>query len=156
MKSMILSAVMVLVSSAAFAADIEISNPHVFAPIKGTNTTAGFGTIKNTSKSEVTVKIVEAKPFKAVELHESSEKNGRMTMTKMEMYKIQAGQTLELKPGGNHIMLFDATKPVQEKQTIAIKLMVNDKEQTVNFPVISRMSKEAKPEEKKEEGHHHH
>ncbi|WP_413581632.1 copper chaperone PCu(A)C [Bdellovibrio sp. HCB288] len=156
MKSMILSAVMVLVSSAALAADIEISNPHVFVPLKGTNTTAGFGTIKNTSKNEVTVKVVEAKPFKAVELHESSEKNGRMTMSKMEMYKIPAGQTLELKPGGNHIMLFDATKPVEEKQTIAIKLMVNDKEQTVNFPVISRLTKETKKEEKKEEGHHHH
>lgn len=155
MKSMILSAVMILVSSAALAADIEISNPHVFVPLKGTNTTAGFGTIKNTTKSEVTIKVVDAAPFKAVELHESSEKNGRMTMSKMETIKIAAGKTFELKPGGNHIMLFDATKPVEEKQTVAIKLLVNDKEQTVNFPVVSRLSKETKTEEKKEEHHHH-
>lgn len=155
MKSMILSAVMVLVSSAALAADIELSNPHVFVPLKGTNTTAGFGTIKNTTKSEVVVKVVSATPFKAVELHESSEKNGRMTMSKMETIKIAAGQTFELKPGGNHIMLFDATKPVEEKQTVAIKLLVNDKEQTVNFPVVTRMSKETKTEDKKEEHHQH-
>lgn len=154
MKSMILSAVMVLVSSVAMAADIEITNARVFAPIKGTNTTAGFGTIKNTTKSEVTVKVVEAKPFKAVELHESSEKNGRMTMAKMETIKIAAGQTFELKPGGHHIMLFDAEKPVEEKQTVAIKLMVNNKEQTLQFPVVSRASKEATPEKKDEHAHH--
>ncbi|WP_413557113.1 copper chaperone PCu(A)C [Bdellovibrio sp. HCB209] len=155
MKSMILSAVMVLVSSAALAADIEITNARIFVPIKGTNTTAGFGTIKNTTKSEVSIKVVEAKPFKAVELHESSEKNGRMTMAKMETIKIAAGQSFELKPGGHHIMLFDAEKPVEEKQSIAIKLMVNNKEQTVNFPVVSRLTKEA-PADKKEEAHHHH
>ncbi|MBO9667199.1 MAG: copper chaperone PCu(A)C [Bdellovibrio sp.] len=148
MKAILIS-IMAMISIAAQAADIEIKNPRIFAPIEGTNTTAGYGTIKNTSKKEVIIKAVEVQPFKAIELHQTSEKDGRMSMQKMEEIKIPAGKEFDLAPGGNHIMLFDATKAVKEKETLTVKLTVNGKEQTFQFPVVARIQKQ-------EEHHHHH
>lgn len=146
MKSLL--ALIVLAGSTAFAADITLTNAKIFAPIQGSNTTAGYGVIKNTSKKAVTIKAVEAKPFTAIELHETKEKDGRMSMQKMEQITLEPGKEFELKQGGNHIMLFDATSKVEANQKIKVKLLVNNKEENFEIPVVPR-------NENKEEHHHH-
>ncbi|MGE5087352.1 MAG: copper chaperone PCu(A)C, partial [Bacillota bacterium] len=100
MKSLL--TLLILAGSTAFAADITITNAKIFAPIQGTNTTAGYGVIKNTSQKTVTIKAIEAKPFTAIELHETKEKDGRMSMQKMEQITLEPGKEFELKQGGNH------------------------------------------------------
>lgn len=138
----ILLSLIMVISSMAFAKDvapvIEITQARVFAPMKGSNTTAGYGTIKNLSTKEVIVKVTGASPFKAVEAHETKEKAGKMAMEKVVSFKIPAQGTLELKPGGNHIMLFDATREVKAGEELTIAFDVDGQVVNMKFKVESR------------------
>ncbi len=129
-------------------ASLEVSQARVFVPMKGSNATGGYGVFKNTSKEKITVKIEKADGFKAVELHESLEKDGRMSMQKIASLDIQPGASFELKPGGHHIMLFDSTKAVKAGDVVPVTFKVNNKDQKVDFKFEDRVAKE--------EHHHHH
>lgn len=129
-------------ASLAFAKDItppiEVTQAKIFAPMKGASVTAGYAVIKNLSVKEVVLKVTKADPFKAVETHETKEKSGKMAMEKVASFKIPSLGSLELKPGGNHIMLFDATRDVKAGETILIRLDVDGKPVDIPFKVESR------------------
>lgn len=128
---------------------LTISDARIFAPIKGTNATAGYGTIKNDGAKSVTVVIGTVDGFKATELHETSEKDGKMKMSKVENVVINSKQSFEMKPGGHHIMLFDATREIKDGDKLAVQFLVNGKKESYDFKVVPRV-------EKTEEHHHHH
>lgn len=130
-------------------ADVSVSDARIFAPIKGSNATAGYGKFTNETDKPVKFVIEKAEPFKAVELHETLEKDGRMAMQKVEEVSIPAHQSLELKPGGQHIMLFDAGREVKTNETLKVTFKVNGKSQSFDFKVIPRS-------ETSSEEHHHH
>lgn len=41
------------------------------------------------------------------EMHESAMKDGMMQMSPLQKVALQSGKSVEFKPGGNHVMLFD-------------------------------------------------
>ncbi len=58
-----------------------------------------------------------------VEIHESKLENGMMVMTELRAGQpLPAGQKVELKPGGNHIMLLGLTEPLATGQTVDLTL----------------------------------
>nr|BFD68344.1 copper chaperone PCu(A)C [Bdellovibrio sp. HAGR004] len=152
MKMMTLAALALAFSPVAFAAketknSLNIIEARIFAPLKGSSATAGYGTFTNTTGKEVAVTIEKVEPFKAVEMHETIEKEGRMAMQKVEKLTIPAKGSVDLKPGGNHIMLFDPIREVKADETLKVTFKVNGKSETYDFKVIPRV---------KPEGHHHH
>lgn len=117
---------------------IEVKEAQIFAPLKGTNATAGYGKIHNLSDKEVTLKIVKADSFKAVETHVTKEKDGHMAMEKVESFKIPAKGSLELKQGGNHIMLFDATREFKAGEELNVQFTVDGKAVETKFKIVNR------------------
>ena len=128
-----------VMAQAKMAPDIEISEARIFLPVKGSNATAGYGVLKNISKKSITVEVVSAVPFKAIELHETLEKDGRMSMQKINQITIAPNQIFELKPGGHHIMLFDASQDLKKDQMVSLVMKINNKEQKFNFKVVPRV-----------------
>lgn len=124
-------------TSTAMAA-IEITGAKIYAPVKGSNSTAGYGTIKNNTDKAVTLKISKVSPFKAVETHETLEKQGKMSMKKVESFSIAAKSSFELKPGGNHIMLFDPSREVKVGEELKVEFMVDSKPVEMTFKVEAR------------------
>lgn len=58
-----------------------------------------------------------------VEIHESRIESNMMMMRELrEGLPLPAGKTVELKPGGNHIMLLAVTAPLTEGQTVPLTL----------------------------------
>lgn len=58
-----------------------------------------------------------------VEIHESKVESNMMMMRELtEGLPLPAGQAVELKPGGNHIMLLAVANPLTEGQTIPLTL----------------------------------
>lgn len=58
-----------------------------------------------------------------VEIHESKVESNMMMMRELkEGLPLPAGQAVELKPGGNHIMLLAVVNPLTEGQTIPLTL----------------------------------
>ena len=56
------------------------------------------------------------------EIHEMKMTNGIMEMRQLEKLTILPGDTAELKPGGNHIMLYEMKAPLELGQTFTITL----------------------------------
>ncbi|HEY6866584.1 MAG TPA: copper chaperone PCu(A)C [Candidatus Eisenbacteria bacterium] len=68
----------------------------------------------------------------ATEIHETvmladssgSEGGGRMTMRPVAAIELPAGEPVELKPGGYHIMLFDLKKPLKPGAHVTVTLVL--------------------------------
>lgn len=86
-----------------------------------------FGTIKNTSDKEIVIVSGSQDQSARTELHETAMVNGSMQMRPVQGgYTIPAGGTFELKPGGNHVMIMDMTKPLPAGSTAKVTLTTKD------------------------------
>jgi periplasmic copper chaperone A len=89
----------------------------------GAETGGAFATIVNHSKSADRLMSASSPAAKTVELHETVNENGVMKMVHLpEGWAIPAGGTLELKPGGKHIMLIGLTAPLKAGEKIQMTL----------------------------------
>jgi len=59
-----------------------------------------------------------------VEIHEMRMDGGVMKMREIPGLELPAGQTVELKPGGYHLMLMDLKQPLKEGETVALSLQI--------------------------------
>ena len=57
-----------------------------------------------------------------LEIHEHTMKDGIMKMSQVDYIEIKAGNNVELKPGGYHIMIFDTSSKYQEGDQIDLTL----------------------------------
>ncbi|MFI9559581.1 copper chaperone PCu(A)C [Nonomuraea endophytica] len=89
--------------------------------------TAAFGTIANPSSAPITIVSATSTGAPTVELHETVGEGTQMTMRpKQGGFTIPAGGKLELKPGGDHIMLMDVTTPVKPGSEVGFTLKLKD------------------------------
>lgn len=102
---------MALLALPAQAADVtagtlKISAPWARATPKGASVGGGYMTITNTGKAADRLTGGSTTVSSKFELHEMSMDNGVMKMRPLASgLEIKPGQTVELKPGGHHIML---------------------------------------------------
>ncbi len=59
---------------------------------------------------------------KVVELHETRNEGGVMTMRPLSRFPLPAGGTLEMKPGGYHVMLLGLTRDLHQGDTVKVTL----------------------------------
>lgn len=150
MKTLILAVLTLFLPLTSFAkVELTIEKPYIYTPLKGAPATAGYGIFKNYSSESIKVSIEKADGFKAVEMHESLMKDGRMAMQKIDSITIEKNKEFVLKPGGHHIMLFDATRDFKDGAKTTITFKVNGKSTAYEFAVEPRVKSEDK-------GHHHH
>jgi len=101
------------VSHAAHQMDegIVISSARVLPPFPGRDTAAGYMSITNHSKSDDKLVSVTSPISGAVEIHNHIQEDGVMKMRQVDGIEIKAGETIELKPGSFHLMMFKAELP---------------------------------------------
>ena len=76
-----------------------------------------------------------------VELHEMSMEGTTMKMRAVPGIDLPAGKTVELKPGGYHVMLMGLKQPLKEGQTVTLTLLVegpDKKRETVDVKALVR------------------
>jgi protein SCO1/2 len=93
---------------AAIASQLEIRQPRaLLTPGMG----AAYFTVVNNGPESDRLLRVETAAARSAETHESVEDNGMMRMVpRPEGFEVPAGGTLDLKPGGKHVMLME-TRP---------------------------------------------
>jgi copper(I)-binding protein len=86
------------------------------------STTAVYLIIKNGATAD---RLTAAKSdvAKAVEIHQTSIENGMARMSPVDAIDIPASGTVELKPGGYHIMLVEPTRALNPGDTFPIALV---------------------------------
>ncbi len=98
-----------------------------WAKAADTGMSAAFGTLKNTTNKPVRIVAAISPDSTVLQLHEVVSKDGSMVMQqKTGGFMIPAGGSVELKPGGNHIMFMKVTKPVTAGTMVPITLITSD------------------------------
>ena len=119
----------VAVSSASAegqTAALTVSDPWTKATEEGM--TGSFGLLENSSDQDLHVVSVTADAGAEAELHEmAAGDDGQMLMRQApDGFVVPAGGSLELSPGGSHVMLMGLTDPIEPGEEVAYELELED------------------------------
>jgi copper(I)-binding protein len=134
----------------SFAEDsIVISDAWVREVPPGSSVSAGYMTILNNGMEDDRLISMSSDIAESTELHISKvSKDGVATMEMIEILDLPSGETVELKPGGMHIMLIGIKESLVGKDSVKLKLNFEKSGNvTVEAPVKSTGSPAG--------GHHH-
>ncbi len=120
-------------------ANLEIQHPVAFETPVTAKTGAGYLIVSNTGDTDDTLLEVRA-DFPMVMLHKSEEKDGIASMMHVDQIAIPAGETVELAPGGFHVMFMGLDgDPFEAGEKIkAILVFEHAGEVEVEFSVEAR------------------
>ena len=121
-----------IVFISAFSANIaaetlQISNAWVRAMPPGQKMTAAYFQVRNPSASAVSIRGVSSSLGMA-SLHETRLEGGRSTMQPVDTLTIDAQSTVDLEPGGLHIMLMGLQSTPAEGDTVPVCLQTSEGE----------------------------
>ncbi|MDY3663377.1 MAG: copper chaperone PCu(A)C [Campylobacter sp.] len=123
MKKFVLS---ILSIAAVFGADIEIEGAYARASIPNVSNSAAFFVIKNNSDKDIAITSVNSDIAEKNELHTHIKENEMMKMIKIEKLVVPAKSSLELKSGGDHVMLMGLKKELKAGDEISLELSFSD------------------------------
>ena len=135
-----ISALLLLSSQVIADATTALSseNGYVRQPMPGRTVTAGYFTLHNHSTQPTLLTAASSSMFARAELHQHSHKDGMMRMEQVEEIAIAGGGSVELAPGGLHLMLFEPSKTLEIGQTVPVLLHFADGQQlTLALPVVA-------------------
>ena len=133
MKKFVLSIVSI---AAVFGADIEIERAYARASIPNVPNSAAFFVIKNNSDKDIAITSANSDIAEKNELHTHIKENKMMKMMKIEKLVVPAKSSLELKSGGDHVMLMGLKKELKAGDEINLELSFSDGDKkSIKVPV---------------------
>lgn len=102
--------------------DLEIIHPRAFETAATAKAGGGYVTIANNGDTDDALIDVKA-GFPKVQIHESYEEDGVHKMQHVEAIAIPAGETVELAPGGYHVMFMGLSEPFTVGQEVPVTLV---------------------------------
>jgi copper(I)-binding protein len=131
-------------------AQVEVNDPWVRATVPQQTATGAFMQLR----SAQAVRLVAAKSPVAntVEIHEMKMVDNVMKMRAVPGVDLPAGQTVELKPGGYHIMLLELKQQMKDGDSVTLTLVVegaDKKRESIEVRAVVR------PLTAQPSGHHH-
>ena len=133
MKKFVLSIVSI---AAVFGADVEIDGAYARASIPNVPNSAAFFVIKNNSDKDIAITGANSDIAEKNELHTHIKENNMMKMMKIEKLVVPAKSSLELKSGGDHVMLMGLKKELKAGDEINLELSFSDGDKkSIKVPV---------------------
>lgn len=108
-------------TGAAFAQAVTVAEPWARATVQGQKATGAF--MKITSKEGAKLVGASSPAAGVTEIHEMKMDKDVMKMAAVSSLDIPAGKTVELKPGGYHVMLMDLKAPLTDKTNVPVTLV---------------------------------
>jgi copper(I)-binding protein len=87
---------------------------------------AGYLSISNESNAPMSIVAAQSEAFESVEMHETLMADGVMKMVQRDAIELPAKSTVELKPGGAHLMLITPRQNLAIGDKVAIEVTFND------------------------------
>ena len=113
-----------LLSVAAVAAHAQttVKDAWVRGTVAGQKATGMFAQITSASGGKL---VAASSPLAGVaEVHEMAMDGNVMKMRAVPVLELPAGKTVELKPGGYHVMLMDLRQPLKDGDAVPVTLVV--------------------------------
>ena len=92
----------------------------------GMKMTAGFGLLRNTGAQTIELTAFASPEFGDVSLHRTEVVDGMSSMREVSSLSIAPGETVELAPGGYHLMLLMPTVALSAERTISVLMTASD------------------------------
>ena len=129
-----------LVASAAHA-QVTVDKPWVRTTVAQQTTTAAYLTITSARGGKL---VSASSPVAAaVDVHEMKMEGDLMKMRMVDALPLPAGQAVEFKPSGYHLMMTGLKAPVKAGDVVPLKLVVEDargKRETVDVKATARQN----------------
>ncbi|MBB4953428.1 uncharacterized protein YcnI/copper(I)-binding protein [Agrobacterium vitis] len=110
-------------SGTATVGELKLSKGFLKAMLPGQPVGGGYVTVANSGKADDRLVSVSSPNAVNVELHEMSMSNNVMKMRKVDGgLEVKAGGTLEMKPGGYHLMFMGVKKPFAAGEMVPVTL----------------------------------
>ena len=124
MKFTLAAVTLALASGAVFAQSVDVKDAWVRTSVQGQKATGAF--MKITAKDGAKL-VGGSSPVAGVtEVHEMRMEGDIMKMRAVPALDLPAGKTVELKPGGYHVMLMDLKAPLPKDSSIPLTLVFRD------------------------------
>ena len=144
-----------VVSSAgvAHACEVSIESAWIRAAPPGATMLAGYLRLSNAGDTAVAIKEVSSVNFARVEIHETQVVDGVSQMRELETLTLPAKGSVELKPGGKHLMLISPSKSLKVGDSVVLTLSdLADCQISATVAVL----KDQAPADSDHHHHHHH
>ena len=103
-------------------AELAIDDAWIRSGPPNSKTFAGYLKFTNRSSTEISIKELKSNAFEKIEMHSSLTKDGISSMKKLNALEIPANSSLNLKPGGYHLMLNSPNKMIKESDLIELMI----------------------------------
>ncbi len=124
MKLKVVTATLLLACSTLYAQTVEVRDAWVRATVQGQKGTGAFMGI--TAKDGAKLVGVSSPVAGVVEVHEMKMEGDIMKMRAVPVLALPAGQTVQLKPGGYHVMMMDLKQPLAKDSKVPLTLRFKD------------------------------
>jgi len=119
------TAILLLAPACAYA-QVRVSDPWVRATVPQQKVSGAF--MQLSSSRDMRLVEVRTPVAGVVEIHEMAMDKGVMHMRPVPGVDLPAGRTVELKPGGYHVMLMDLKRQLKEGESVTITLVLEGKD----------------------------
>jgi copper(I)-binding protein len=114
--------VMTMANAQTKVGNLQIIKPSARATAPGQSISSAYLTIENKGTTADRLVSVSFSRAKEVQLHEMKMDGDKMMMRQMTGIEIPANGTVELKPGGYHLMLMGLDSPIKDGEQLKMTL----------------------------------
>jgi copper(I)-binding protein len=125
MIRLFVSAVLVLTSCAA-AAQVQVKDAWARPALQGQTATGAFMSLMSNDGARLVG--VSSPVAGVVEIHEMVMEGSVMKMRAIPGLDLPPGRSVELKPGGFHVMLMDLKRPLKAGERVPVELRIETKD----------------------------
>ena len=107
-------------------AELEVSDAWIKNLPPSVPVRAGYMTLHNPAPRTQRIVAVHGEGFARVEIHETVEQEGMMHMRQLPELRLAPGETVQLAPGGLHLMMMQPAEPTRPDEVHRIEIEFDD------------------------------
>ena len=124
-----LPGLVLLAAAAAAHGQVEVRAAWVRGTVLGQTTAGAY--MELTSARRASLLGAESPAAGSAQIHEMKMEGNVMRMRAVPRLELPPGKTVELKPGGHHMMLVDLKRPLKKGDRVPIRLKVELSDKTI-------------------------
>lgn len=144
---------MLATGSAQAAGKLVVTDAWIREAPPGATMLAGYANLRNDGDEPVSVLTVQSDAFRMASVHETVVADGVSKMRELHRLDLAPGASVELAPGGKHLMLMHPRADVHAGDKVDVRFLLGDGRRVETYFVVAAPSSEGATDE---HSHHSH
>lgn len=117
---------LIVASQAHAAGKLTVHDAWIRMPPPGSEMAAGYATLANTGDEPIALLTVQSDAYRMTSLHETITSGDVSRMRELHRLKIAPGETVQMKPGGKHLMLMQPRRDIAVGEKVEMLFLLVD------------------------------